>query len=48
LIHFDLTTGSNIEIVESVRPTGLQKCAGRDGDEVGYLVAKVSEAKRQR
>ena len=38
---------SNIEIVESVRPTGLQKCAGRDGDEVRYLVAKVSETKRQ-
>ncbi len=47
LPHFDLTTSSNIEIVESVRPTGLQKCVGPDDDEVGYLVAKVSETKRQ-
>ena len=43
---FKAFLGASADLIKNIH--GVAPVAGLDGDEVGYLVAKVSEIKRQR
>ncbi|MEI7687574.1 MAG: hypothetical protein WCL32_21410 [Planctomycetota bacterium] len=43
---FKAFLGASVDLIKNIH--GVAPVAGLDGDEIGYLVAKVAEIKRQR